>query len=160
MANDLAGIVGAAAAGANPITAIVELGKDLIDKFIPDPEKKAEASAHLLDKQAELQEALIDQQNKIIAATSANIQSDHYMGSVRATFCYVIIALIAWNYAICRFFHQGPLDIPATIFGMFTVIMLGFVGIPAGVEMVKQVMAMPGNSQVSVLGVKVGNNNS
>jgi hypothetical protein len=35
--------------------------------------------------------------------------------------------------------------------------MLGFVGIPAGVEMVKQVMGMPGDSQVSVLGIKVGN---
>lgn len=155
--SDLASIVGAAASGANPVTAIVELGKDLIDKFIPDPAAKAQASAHLLDVQAQLQEAQIDQQNKIIAATSANVQSDHYMGQVRATFCYVIIALIAWNYAVCRFFHQMPLDIPATIFGMFTVIMLGFVGIPAGVEMVKQVMGMPGDSQVSVMGIKVGN---
>ena len=155
--SDLASIVGAAASGANPVTAIVDLGKDLIDKFIPDPAAKAQASAHLLDVQAQLQEAQIDQQNKIIAATSANVQSDHYMGQVRATFCYVIIALIAWNYAVCRFFHQMPLDIPATIFGMFTVIMLGFVGIPAGVEMVKQVMGMPGDSQVSVMGIKVGN---
>jgi Holin of 3TMs, for gene-transfer release len=160
MANDLAEIVGAAAAGADPITALIGLGKDLIDKFIPDPAAKAVAATRVLELQTQLQQAQIDQQNKIIAATSANLQSDHYMGKARATFCYTIIALIAWNYAICRFFHQGPLDIPATIFGMFTVIMLGFVGIPAGVEMVKQVMAMPGNSQVSVLGVKVGNNNT
>jgi hypothetical protein len=158
MANVLAGIVGAAAAGANPISAIVDLGKDLIDKFIPDPAAKAAAAAHLLDVQTQLQEAQIEQQNKIIEATSANIQSDHYMGKVRATFCYMITGLILWNYAICRFFHQVPIEIPATIFGMFTVIMLGFIGIPAGVEMVKQVMGMPGNSQVSVLGVKVGNN--
>jgi hypothetical protein len=157
MSTDLASLVGAAASGANPITAIVELGKDLIDKFIPDPVAKAQASAHLLDVQAQLQEAQIEQQNKIIEATSANIQSDHYMGRVRATFCYMIIALIAWNYAICRFFHQVSIEIPATIFGMFTVIMLGFIGIPAGVEMVKQVMGMPGDSQVSVMGVKVGN---
>lgn len=157
MANDLAGIVGAAAAGANPITALVSLGKDLIDKFIPDPAAKLQASTHLLDMQTQLQEAQIEQQNKIIEATSANIQSDHYMGRVRATFCYMIIALIAWNYAICRFFHQSPIEIPATIFGMFTVIMLGFIGIPAGVEMVKQVMGMPGDSQVSVMGVKVAN---
>lgn len=156
MSIDLAGLAGAAAS-ANPISAIVGLGKDLIDKFIPDPAAKAAASAHILDVQAQLQEAQIDQQNKIIAATSANIQSDHYMSQVRATFCYVIISLIAWNYAICRFFHQPTQEIPASIFGMFTVIMLGFIGIPAGVEMVKQVMGMPGDSQVSVLGVKVGN---
>ncbi len=158
MANDLASIAGAAVS-ANPISAIVGLGKDLIDKFIPDPAAKMQASAHLLDVQAQLQEAQIQQQNKIIEATSANIQSDHYMGRVRATFCYMIIALIAWNYAGCRFIHQSPIDIPATIFGMFTVIMLGFIGIPAGVEMVKQVMGMPGESQVSVLGIKVGQKN-
>jgi hypothetical protein len=165
MANDLAAIVGAAAsanpvnATANTISTIVELGKDLIDKFIPDPAAKAQASAHLLDVQAQLQEAQIDQQNKIIAATSANIQSDHYMGKVRATFCYTVIALIVWNYAVCRFFHQPPSEIPTSIWGMFSVIMLGFIGIPAGIEMVKQVMGMPGDSQVSVMGIKVGNKN-
>jgi hypothetical protein len=159
MSNGLAGLVAAAASAGNPITAIVELGKDLIDKFIPDPAAKAQASAHLLDVQAQLQEAQIDQQNKIIEATSANIQSDHYMGRVRATFCYSVIALIVWNYAVCRFFHQTPTDIPISIWGMFSVIMLGFVGIPAGIEMVKQVMGMPGDSQVSVMGVKVGNKN-
>lgn len=165
MANDLAAIVGAAAsanpvsAGANTISAIVGLGKDLIDKFIPDPAAKAQASAHLLDVQAQLQEAQIDQQNKIIAATSANIQSDHYMGKVRATFCYMVIVLIAWNFAICKFFHQTQSEIPNAIWAMFTVIMLGFIGIPAGVEMVKQVMGMPGDSQISVMGIKVGNKN-
>jgi hypothetical protein len=157
MATDLAGLVGAAAAGANPITAAIGLGKDLIDKFIADPQAKAAASAHVLDVQAQLQTAQIDQQNKIIAAASANIQSDHYMGKVRATFCYMIIVLIAWNFAICRFFHESPTDIPATIWLMFTTIILGFVGIPAGIEAVKQVMGMPGDSQVSVLGIKVGN---
>jgi hypothetical protein len=157
MGNDLASIVGAAAEGANPITAIVSLGKELIERFVPDPAAKAAAATHMLEIQAQLQADQIDQQNKIIAATSANIQNDHYMGRVRATFCYMIIALIAWNYAICRFFHQTPIEIPSTIFGMFTVIMLGFIGIPAGVEMVKQVMGMPGDSQISVMGMKVGN---
>jgi hypothetical protein len=159
MGVDLASIVGAAAQG-NPISAVVDLGKELIERFVPDPAAKAQASAHVLDVQAQLQQELIGQQNKVIAATAANIQSDHYMGKVRATFCYVIIALIAWNYAICRFFHQTPIEIPSTIFGMFTVIMLGFIGIPAGVEMVKQVMGMPGDSQVSVLGIKVGQKSS
>jgi hypothetical protein len=41
---------------------------------------------------------------------------------------------------------------------MFATIMLGFVGIPAGIEMAKQVASMQGDSQVSVLGlVKAAN---
>ena len=54
---DLAEIVGAAAAGANPVTAIVGLGKDLIDRFVPDPQAKAAA-------QGQMQQALIDQQKQ------------------------------------------------------------------------------------------------
>ena len=59
----VASIVGAAA-GANPVTAVVGLEKDLVDKFIPDPQAKAAAQAHPLDLQAQMQEALIDQQNR------------------------------------------------------------------------------------------------
>jgi hypothetical protein len=154
---DVASIVGAAAAGANPVTAIVGLGKDLIDKFVPDPQAKAAAQAHLLDLQAQMQAALIDQQNKIIAATSANIKDDHYMQFVRAFFSISMTFLYVWNYAFCRFFHQPPLEIPASIHAMFATLMLGFIGIPAGVEATKTIMAMPGESQVNVLGVKIGN---
>jgi Holin of 3TMs, for gene-transfer release len=154
---DVASIVGAAAAGANPVTAIVGLGKDLIDKFVPDPQAKAAAQAHLLDLQAQMQEALIDQQNRIIAATSANIKDDHYMQFVRAFFSISMIVLYIWNYAICRFFQQPPIDIPTSMHAMFATVVLGFVGIPAGIDATKQIMAMPGDSQVNVLGVKIGN---
>jgi hypothetical protein len=154
---DVASIVGAAAAGANPVTAIVGLGKDLIDKFVPDPQAKAAAQAHLLDLHAQMQEALIDQQNRIIAATSANIKDDHYMQFVRAFFSISMIVLYIWNYAICRFFQQPPIDIPTSMHAMFATVVLGFVGIPAGIDATKQIMAMPGDSQVNVLGVKIGN---
>jgi hypothetical protein len=153
----VASIVGAAAAGANPVTAVVGLGKDLIDKFIPDPQAKAAAQAHLLDLQAQMQEALVDQQNKIIAATSSNVKDDHYMQFVRAFFSISMIILYIWNYAICRFFHQQPIDIPTSMHAMFATLILGFIGIPAGVEATKTIMAMPGDSQVNVLGVKIGN---
>jgi Holin of 3TMs, for gene-transfer release len=154
---DVASIVGAAAAGANPVTAVVGLGKDLIDKFIPDPQAKAAAQAHLLDLQAQMQAALIDQQNKIIAATSANIKDDHYMQFVRAFFSISMIVLYIWNYAVCRFFQQPPIDIPTSMHAMFATVILGFVGIPAGIDATKKIMAMPGDSQVNVLGVKIGN---
>jgi hypothetical protein len=63
-----------------------------------------------------------------------------------------------WNYAICRFFGQQPIDLPMSMHAMFATIMLGFVGIPAGIEMAKQVASMSGDSQVSVLGmIKAGN---
>lgn len=154
---EAANILGAAVSGANPVTAIVGLGKDLIDKFIPDPQAKAAAQAHVLDVQAQLQQALIDQQNKIIATTSANVRDDQYMKAVRAFFSISMTILYLWNYALCRFFGQTPLDIPVSLTTMFGALMLGFVGIPAGIEATKQIMQMQGESQVSVLGIKAAN---
>ena len=153
------GNVAAGAVSANPISAIVGLGKDLIDKFVPDPAAKAAAQAHVLDVQAQMQAEVIDQQNKIIEASSANVKDDHYMQWMRAFFCFSMTIMYIWNYAGCRFAGQQPVDIPTSMHAMFASIMLGFVGIPAGIEMAKQVAAMPGESSASVLGgvIKAGN---
>ncbi|HET6220165.1 MAG TPA: 3TM-type holin [Acidobacteriaceae bacterium] len=153
----LSGITGAAVS-ANPISAIADLGKDLIDKFIPDPALKAQAQMHLLDSQNQMAMAQIDQQNKVIAAAAQNVSNDHYMMGMRAFFCFSMTLMYIWNYAGCRFVGQAPIDLPMSMHAMFATIMLGFVGIPAGIEMAKQVAGMQGDSQVSVLGlVKAGN---
>jgi hypothetical protein len=154
--SDVANVVGAAVAGANPVTAIVDLGKDLIDKFVADPQAKAAAQAHLLDVQAQMQRALIDQQNKVIAATSANVKDDHYMQFVRAFFSIRMTLVYTWKYALGRVFHQPPIDLPASLHAMFATLILGFVGIPAAIEATKTIMSLPGDSQVSLLGMKVG----
>jgi hypothetical protein len=154
---DVGAILSSAVGAANPVTAIVGLGKDIIDKFVPDPQMKAEAQAHVLDVQAQVQQALIEQQNKVIAATSANVRDDQYMKAVRAFFSISMTCLYLWNYAICRFFHQVPLDIPMSLTTMFGALMLGFVGIPAGIEATKQIMMMPGDSSVSMIGWKAKN---
>ncbi len=160
---DLTSIVGAAAAGVNPVTAIVGLGKDLIDRFIPDPALKAAAASHLADVQLQLAEAQIDATTKQAEATTQQLQAaapannDHYMGAVRGTFGFVMIALYAWNYGIGPAVHQVTVQIPMNITVMFAVLLLGFVGVPAGIEMAKQIASMPGDSTVSLLGLSVGN---
>jgi hypothetical protein len=131
--------------------------KDLIDKFVTDPQAKAAAQAHLLDVQAQMQQALIDQQNKMIAATSANVKDDHYMQFVRAFFSISMTLVYIWNYALGRVFHQPPIDLPASLHAMFATLILGCIGIPAAIEALKQIMGLPGDSQVNVLGVKIGN---
>jgi hypothetical protein len=152
MANILADALGSAAAAVNPVSAIADLGRDLIDKFIPDPEKKAAAQLAILDKQNQMNLAVIDQQNKVIEAAQANMKDDHYMKWMRAFFCFIMTVLYVWNYAGCRFFSQTPVDLPTSMHVMFATIMLGFVGIPAGIEMAKQVAGMNGDSNVKLLG--------
>jgi len=159
MAGSILSDVVSAAGASNPISAIADLGKDLIDKFIPDPKQKAEAQLAVLDRQNQMNLALIDQQNKVIAAAQDNMHDDHYMKWMRAFFCFSMTILYIWNYAICRFFQQQPVDLPMSMHVMFATIMLGFVGIPAGIEMAKQVASMQGDSSASIMGglIKAGN---
>ena len=161
MGNTVANVAGAIAQGATAgagsvVSSFVDLGKDLIERFIPDPQAKLNAQQHLADQAMALQLAQIDQQNKIMAATSQNIQSDPHMSGQRAYFCGGITSMLLFNYAgvplLHAFFHLdiAPLQIPASILSIFAVIMLGFVGIPAALQMVQTVAGMPGDSQVKL----------
>jgi hypothetical protein len=146
-------IVGAAASG--PIGIIGALLGKAMD-FIPDPAKKLEFQQHAMDLQAQLQEQQLDALTKQIAA-SAPANSDHYMGAVRGWFGFVMIALYAWNYGIGPAFHAVTVQMPMQVTVMFSVLLLGFVGVPAGIEMAKQIAVLPGDSSVKLFGMSVGN---
>jgi hypothetical protein len=154
--------VGAAASGPMSIVqTFVGLGKDLIDRFIPDPAAKMAAQQHLADQSFQLQMAAFDQQNKIMEASSENQKSDPHASGSRAYFCYGITTMLLVNYGIAPFFaavcHWAftPFSIPPSILMIFATIMLGWVGIPSMADMVKSVMEMPGDSGINVLGMNV-----
>jgi hypothetical protein len=160
---DVGTVLGEVAGGAvsgpiSGIAAIMDAAKGIIGKFVTDPSAKLEASQHLVDLQYQLQMAQLDAETKDVQA-SAGANNDHYLGSLRAFFGYSMTCLYVWNYAICRFFHQQPVDIPMNLNFIFATLMLGFIGVPAGIEAMKQVLGMPGASTVSVLGVKASNSN-
>lgn len=170
--NSIATVVGAAAEGATsgPVSLIgtfVGLGKDLIDRFVPDPAAKLAAQQHLADQAFSLQLAQIDQQNKMMAAASQNIAADPHMSGQRAYFCMGITTMLLFNYAVVPLIHAfahvdiAPLSIPASVLSIFAVIMLGFVGIPAALQMVQTVAGMPGESKINLpFGMgSVGNKN-
>lgn len=165
--NAVASIAGAVAQGATSgagawITAIADIAKPLID-LIPDPQKKLEAQQHIADQQQALAMAQIDQQNKIIQAASDNMKADPHSSGARAYFCYGVTTLILANYGILPLTNAllktnlAPFEIPANVLWIFATIMLGFVGVPSVMETLKSVMGMPGDSQVSILGMKIGN---
>jgi Holin of 3TMs, for gene-transfer release len=150
-------VVGTAASGPlSIVSTVADLGKDLIERFIPDPAAKLQASQHLVDVQQQLTLATIDQQNKQMEAASKNIANDPHMSSQRAYFCAGITTMLIFNYAgvplLHAFFHVDitPLQIPASVLSIFAVIMLGFVGIPAALQMVQTVAGMPGDSQIKL----------
>lgn len=165
--NPIASAIGTVAGGAvsgplSIVSSFVGLGKDLIDRFVPDPAAKLQAQQHLADQAAALQMAQIDQQNQMMKQASANIQADPHMSGQRAYFCGGITTLLLLNYTGITGVLSALLNkwaginlpttfaIPASVLSIFAVIMLGFVGIPAALQMVQAVAGMPGESQIKL----------
>lgn len=160
--------VGAAAAG--PVAAISATIGKIIDLF-PSAETKlqatqlqVEATQHVADLQNALALAQLDAVTKQAASAAQMAQGDKSLWWVRSFFCITITLLYVWNYAGCRFFHQQPYDFPTTLHFIFAGIMLGLTGAPTALQalqnvigMVPGIMQLPGESSVSVMGVKVGN---
>ena len=149
--------VGAAASGPlSIVSSFVDLGKDLIDRFVPDPQAKIAAQEQLANQSFQLQMAALDQQNQMAQAAASNIKNDPHMSAQRAYFCGGITTMLLFNYALTPLLHAflhvdiAPLAIPASVLSIFAVIMLGFVGIPAALQMAQTVAGMPGESEIKL----------
>lgn len=160
-----AAVSGAASGPMSLITALSTLAKPLLD-LIPDPQAKLQAQQHIADQQFALAQLQIQQQNQIIEQAGTNARADTSVAKVRAYFCFGVTSALLINMLVFpllhAFFHLdiGQIAIPFQMMSIFAVIMLGFVGIPQGIDLAKDIAAMPGDSQVSLLGgaVKLGNN--
>lgn len=162
--SEIGAAVGTAATGgtASIISAIASIAKPLID-LIPDPQKKLEAQQHVSDQQFALQQSIIDQQNKVMAAATENLKSDPHTSGARAYFCYGITTMLFINYGVLPIvslifkLSLTPFEIPSNVLWIFATIMLGFVGVPSVMETLKSVMGMQGESQINILGAKISN---
>lgn len=155
--SNISQLAGAVAAGATsgPITAVSTIiggVNDIIGKFVTDPNAKLEAQQHALDLQAQLQQAALDAMTKQTQAAAESAKNDHYLWGARACFCYGFTGLYLFIYSglAAKLLRTTPPEIPMNLNFIFAGVMLGCIGIPAAIEALKQVMAMPGESQVSV----------
>ncbi len=164
----LGSVLGAASSAvAAPVTGVVGVIGSLVSKaldFIPDPAKKMEFQQHALDLQAAAMSQQLAAETQEVQA-SAQAQADQHLATVRAVFCYSICACVVFNLIGVPLLHAlwrldiAPIMLPTNLLTIFAVIMLGLVGVPQALSAVKDIMGMPGDSSVSVLGVKVGNKN-
>lgn len=153
---------GATAGPISAVSTIIGGVNDIIGKFVTDPNAKIEAQQHALDLQAQLQEAALAAMTaQTQAADDSAAKNDHYLWGARAFFCYGFSGLYLFVYSgiATKLLKVPPPEIPMNLNLIFAGVMLGCIGIPGAIEALKQVMALPGDSQVSILGVKVGNKN-
>lgn len=136
---------------------------DLISQFHMDPSDKAKAQQAIADASAKAQQAAADYDVQMNAIASSNIRADDATGDkftsrARPSFMYVIICVFAFNYIglpLAEIFgsHVQPITLPADLLTLFGVCVTGYVMSRTA----EKVASLTGDSQINVLGIKVGN---
>lgn len=139
------------------------LAQTIIEKFVPDPQAKAAALQQLQQNQIEIQKMNDDLEVKLNDIAGQNVRADAASGDkfterARPTFMYIVEFILAFNFIgipIANMFGSKvqPLVLPADLLTLFGVCVTGYVMS----RTVDKALALPGESQVNVLGVKLGN---
>jgi hypothetical protein len=137
----------------------------IIGEFHISPEEKQQAAQALAAAQAQAQQSAVDYDVKMNDIAGQNIRSDaatgdKYTQRARPNFMYVVELILAFNYIViplvqaCTGKALAPMVLPADLLTLFGVCVTGYVFNRTA----EKVAAMPGDSQVSILGLtKISN---
>ncbi len=137
---------------------------DIIEQFHLSPEEKLQAQQAIADASDKARTAAFDYDVQLNAIAAKTIQTEESSGDkftqrARPAFMYVIIAVLAFNYIglpLAQIFGSKvlPIELPADLLTLFGVTICGYVT----ARSVDKALALPGESQVNLLGiVKVAN---
>lgn len=142
---------------------LASLAQTIIEKFVPDPAAKAAALQKLQDNQIEVLRMQDELEMKLNETAGQNIRADAMSGDkfterARPTFMYIVEFILGFNFIgipIAEMFGSkvAPLVLPADLLTLFGVCVTGYVF----TRTVDKALSLPGDSQVNVLGVKLGN---
>lgn len=120
--------------GFDPLSAIIDLVKDGVDKVFPDPKDKLQAE----QLKATLQQALIDQGTKIIQAQASIVVAEASSDSVLAKNWRPITMLTFVGLVVCHWFGLNASGISeAQYLSLFDLIKIGLGGYVVGRSMEK-----------------------
>lgn len=145
---------------------VASLAETIINKFVPDPQAK-EAALEAMRKDAiTLQQMQNDLETKLNETAGQNIRADAASGDkfterARPMFMYIIEFVLAFNFIglpIAQIFGSkiAPLVLPPDLLVLFGTCVTGYVF----ARTADKIAAMPGDSNVSVLGVIKASNKS
>lgn len=140
------------------------LAQTIIEKFVPDPQAKAAALQHLQDNQIEIVKMQDDIETKLNDIAGQNIRADaasgdKYTERARPTFMYIVEFILAFNYIaipgiqIATGKVIAPFNLPPDLLTLFGVCVTGYVM----ARSVDKTLALPGASEVNILGIKASN---
>lgn len=136
----------------------------IITQFHMNPEEKAQLQQQIAAAAAQAQQASQEYDEKLNDIAGQNIRADassddKFTKRARPWFMYIVEAILAFNYIgvpIAGLFgsHYQPIVLPGDLLTLFGVCVTGYVFNRTA----EKISALPGESQVSVLGlIKAGN---
>jgi hypothetical protein len=140
------------------------LAQTIIEKFVPDPQAKAAALQKLQENQIEILKIQDDLEAKLNETAGQNIRADAQSGDkfterARPTFMYIVEAILAFNFIGVPIVQLitgkaiAPFNLPADLLTLFGVCVTGYVMSRS----VDKAVALPGDSNISILGAKISN---
>lgn len=142
------------------------LAQTILNKFVADPQAKAEALEALRKDDITILQIESDLQTKLNETAGQNIRADAQSGDkfterARPTFMYIVEAILAFNFIgipavqLVTGKALAPFNLPADLLTLFGVCVTGYVMS----RTVDKALALPGDTSVNVLGVKMENKN-
>lgn len=135
----------------------------VIGEFHMSPEDKAKADLAIRQVAQQAADTAASYDTKLNDIAGQNIRADATNGDkfterARPSFLYVIILVLAANYIVIPCAHifgskAEPVTLPADLLTLFGVAICGY-GFSRTAE---KIAALPGQSEINVLGVKIGN---
>lgn len=137
----------------------------IINDFHMSPEDKAKAQMAVQDAELAARKQAEDYDIQLNNIAGQNIRAetgsnDKFESRARPTFLYIVNSILAFNYLglplihVCGVSSAKPIEIPSDVLTLFGVVMTGYI-VSRGAE---KISAMPGESNVNILGIlKAGN---
>jgi len=113
-----------------PITALLDVGMKVLDKFIPDPEAKAKAQAELLKMQQEGKLAELNADNieaqELTKRMQADMSSDSWLSKNIRPMTLVFILLVYTIFALMSAFGYNANEAYVTLLGQWGMLIMSF----------------------------------
>lgn len=110
-----------------------KLVQQVVGTFKLSPEAQNEFNKQIEEHAFELRKMDTELESKLADTAGQNIRAeststDKFTSRARPMFCYIVEAVIGYNYIIAPTFKRDPVVLPGDLLTLFGFIMMGYVG--------------------------------
>ena len=126
-----------------PLTAILDVGMKVLDKFIPDPEAKANAQMELLKMQAEGRlaelQADVKEQEELTKRLQADMASDSWLSKNIRPMALIAVFVAYFLFAMMSAYGHNANEEYVTLLGQWGMLIFSFYFGSRGAEKIAEI---------------------